>query len=775
MADVKVQGISSWYGPGFYGNKTADGTVLKRNSLWVAHKTLPLGTKIQFTNPNNGKSIILEVKDRGPFIAGREYDLTESAAEYLGIKTGPRSGTGLLKSKQAPQNIRTGTIPSANTAITPQKAKDPVTKITTTENNPVIVPDKEIEIDNIYVDLGEGELEDRIDELNNEVVELNQKGSDLWTLEEQERFKEIKAELDQLDTVRAIRESKTCNAKQTSKGFTFPNTPECEKFAKSVANGTAIQIYNKERTLPDPCGTSELAKINTSLSNFFTVVKGIKKYGDLYINGTINKLQNITSLIRSTSQIISSVLKILINRLRDFLLDSIRRAIEALIDSILPTIAKAIKNTIIQRIVDEIFCRFKDIVSGLSNLVNDFLFELIGKIVNVPFCAAQQFTNALVNNIAAIVDDAVGPLLDQINDLLSGIASVVGTVFQALDYILGFEAFLCAKPNCPEIKKFKASPWGGPTQAQIDAFENFAPVPGSGDLTGGVDNFISNIEIFGQRIGDAGIIDSNITNCDTSAFECGPPSVEIFGGGGFGAVGEAIVDNIGRTIGVNLRFGGSGYTRPPFVSFIDNCQDTFTSGYAQINDQGQVTNIAMTTTPVSPPNDGSTEFDLPSTPNDGSTEFDLPSTPNSNDYVICLEGFRIKDTGIGYSVNDSITISPDIPNLEANVRMTEFGQIIDIQLTGNVCGVSGYPEISINSPTGNGAVIEPILSFVPIVEFDDNVGDTEISVNSDSVISAEISNNDREGLITTLRGRKILTEKQEFSKKDLIRIIDCVS
>ena len=86
---------ASWYGPDFYGRKTADGTVLERNSLWVAHKTLPLGTKVKFTY--NGKTITLPVKDRGPFIPGREWDLTESAAEAIGLKTGPRSGTGSVQ------------------------------------------------------------------------------------------------------------------------------------------------------------------------------------------------------------------------------------------------------------------------------------------------------------------------------------------------------------------------------------------------------------------------------------------------------------------------------------------------------------------------------------------------------------------------------------------------------------------------------------------------------------------------------------------------------
>ena len=426
---------------------------------------------------------------------------------------------------------------------TAETSKDPATGTTTASDNPVPVPDKDIEIENVYSQLGEGELEDRIFELNEEVETLNEKGSDLWSEEEKERYKQIKAELDSLYEVKAIRENKTCNSRQTAKGFTFKSTQECEKFAKSVANGSAIQIYNKERTLPNPCGTSELAAINTELNKFFTIVKGIKNYGDLYVNGAINKLSNITSLIRNASQIIGAVLKILINRLRDFLFDKIRRGIEDLIDKILPTLAKVFKTTIIQGIVDQIFCVFKDVIKGLPNLVTDFLFELIGKVVNVPFCVAQQFTNALVNNVASIIDDAIGPILDQIGDLLGGVGKVVGDVFQALDFILGFESFICAKPNCPEINQFKASPWGGPSQAQIDAFNNFLPVQSSDDIIKEADKFIGNIEIFGQKLNESGQVDSSITNCDPSAYECGPPKVEIFGGGGVGAVGSAVVDD----------------------------------------------------------------------------------------------------------------------------------------------------------------------------------------------------------------------------------------
>ena len=556
-----------------------------------------------------------------------------------------------------------------------------------------------------------------------------------------------------------------CIARETAKGFTLKDSPDCEKYFNSVQFRSALAVYQAERDTADPCGTSEMSKINTELQKFFTVIKGMKKYGDLYVNGRINKLQNLTSLIRKTSQIIGAILKILVNRLRDFLLDKIRQAISKLIDTLLPTVAKTIKNTVIQAVVDEIFCKFKEIIQNLANMVGDFLFELIGKVVNIPFCAAQQFTNALINNIAAIVDKTVGPILDKINDVLGGVTKIVGNVFQALDYILGFEAFLCAKPNCPEIQKFKASPWGGPTQAQLDDFSDFlAPLggrqtPTAEGIIGSATDFIDNIEIFGEPLGDAaGKIPSSITECDVSAFKCGPPRIEIFGGGGSGAVAEAIVDNIGRTIGVNLIKGGSGYTRPPFVSFIDGCEDTFTSGYAVINESGDgpvpgsISEIIITTPTPAPPRDGRTEFDPPS---DTGTE----TTP-SNDFVVCLDGFRILDTGIGYTVNDSIAITPDIPGLTAAVQLTEFGQIASIKVESDVCGLSTYPEIEINSPTGEGAVIEPILTFTPVANFDETAG-KDIQLQLD-------------GPIDTLRGRNVLVERG-FTRKDLVRVVDCVS
>jgi rare lipoprotein A len=75
----------SWYGPKFHGKFTANGEVYDQMALTAAHKYLSFGTLLKITNPKNGKSVIVRINDRGPYIEGRELDLSKGAAIELGI------------------------------------------------------------------------------------------------------------------------------------------------------------------------------------------------------------------------------------------------------------------------------------------------------------------------------------------------------------------------------------------------------------------------------------------------------------------------------------------------------------------------------------------------------------------------------------------------------------------------------------------------------------------------------------------------------------------
>jgi len=78
-------GIASWYGLGFDGNYTANGEVYDMNEISAAHKTLPFGTVVRVVEFSTGKSIVVRINDRGPFIEGRIIDLSKGAARELGI------------------------------------------------------------------------------------------------------------------------------------------------------------------------------------------------------------------------------------------------------------------------------------------------------------------------------------------------------------------------------------------------------------------------------------------------------------------------------------------------------------------------------------------------------------------------------------------------------------------------------------------------------------------------------------------------------------------
>ena len=77
--------LASWYGPGFYGNLTANGEVYTGNEFTTAHKSLPFGTRVRVTNPISGQSIVVRVNDRGPFVGPREFDLSRAAAQAVGL------------------------------------------------------------------------------------------------------------------------------------------------------------------------------------------------------------------------------------------------------------------------------------------------------------------------------------------------------------------------------------------------------------------------------------------------------------------------------------------------------------------------------------------------------------------------------------------------------------------------------------------------------------------------------------------------------------------
>jgi rare lipoprotein A len=91
-----VEGIASWYGPGFDGRKTSSGEVFDEDALTAAHAYWAFGTRVKVTFPATGKSVVVRINDRFPSYKGRAIDLSRAAAQVIGL-VGPGTGQVLLE------------------------------------------------------------------------------------------------------------------------------------------------------------------------------------------------------------------------------------------------------------------------------------------------------------------------------------------------------------------------------------------------------------------------------------------------------------------------------------------------------------------------------------------------------------------------------------------------------------------------------------------------------------------------------------------------------
>lgn len=93
VSDVQ-NGIASWYGPNFHAKKTSNGEIYDMYADTAAHKTLPMNTMVRVDNLENGKSVVVRINDRGPFVSGRIIDLSNKAAHAISMV---KKGTARVK------------------------------------------------------------------------------------------------------------------------------------------------------------------------------------------------------------------------------------------------------------------------------------------------------------------------------------------------------------------------------------------------------------------------------------------------------------------------------------------------------------------------------------------------------------------------------------------------------------------------------------------------------------------------------------------------------
>lgn len=148
--DYDATGIASWYGQDYQGKPTADGEIFDMNAVTGAHPTLPLPVNVRVTNLENGRSIVVRINDRGPYVNGRILDVSEHAAELLGFRAeglarvrvtflgrADLNGPGLASpAAQTPMAIATA-VPAAPVTSVEVGMLPPVTGVAVAAETPV--------------------------------------------------------------------------------------------------------------------------------------------------------------------------------------------------------------------------------------------------------------------------------------------------------------------------------------------------------------------------------------------------------------------------------------------------------------------------------------------------------------------------------------------------------------------------------------------------------------------------------------------------------------
>ncbi len=123
LSPYRARGVATWYGRRYHGRQTSSGEIYDMYAMTAAHTTLPIPSYARVTNVNNGRSVVVRINDRGPFIGERLIDLSYVAAHRLDLV---RSGSGLVEVETLLPPVETATLAGSPQTPLPRVAPDPL-------------------------------------------------------------------------------------------------------------------------------------------------------------------------------------------------------------------------------------------------------------------------------------------------------------------------------------------------------------------------------------------------------------------------------------------------------------------------------------------------------------------------------------------------------------------------------------------------------------------------------------------------------------------------
>ena len=552
----------------------------------------------------------------------------------------------------------------------------------------------------------------------------------------------------------------TAGKQQQHQASPWPRSFTPGEVAKTIAQKQKEASTNIVTDAFSPCEDNEISKISNAIKDFTRKLETLQELNEAstYVDPIYGGIVDIQSEVKlATGRIHNSMTK-LIRRGRSWLiqdtLDKLDKTMEGSVDKFNQVVLGQATNAL----TSVIFCNIEKIQDSLVDYLSKSLENMIGQVLDVPICGIENFMSDMFGQINNLLDSSLGSMFGQLNNIQGGgIALPSKTFSKAIKFANIITNVLdCDKVNCPpEPTSFSSK--NGVSKSIEDAFENIIDKAGlNSKLTPLLDTIDNAIDASPTR-----------PDCSTNVLKCGPPRVDFLGSSGQGATGSAIVNALGNIIGVAINGTGFGFKEPPLLSFFDSCdKGSAAGGYPQMgrvspltynqsdSDNGLIPdgfNIGdiqrdSNGNPiyVSDPNGSelgvvgvvitnSGEGYLPNTTEtdiDGNVKELIPD-PNANydgevSYVTSLGDVIVQNTGFGYDDNDTASVSGDTltddatgdtiqgpgqAEVELNIQN---GLVVGANVVNGGFGFTELPDITINSDTGAGAKLLPVLKFTKV-------------------------------------------------------------
>ena len=494
----------------------------------------------------------------------------------------------------------------------------------------------------------------------------------------------------------------------------------------SYTGNSAAEIQAEENTTTTThtenfCETDEIAKITTEMKKFTQKLQLLQQLNnsETFIDPIYGGFVDMKKEVKLTASKIHNSMTGLVRRGRSWL---IQESVGKFSDDLSTKVDRHLKfkaSEATSRLNKLVYCNLEKIADDLLDYIEGSLENMIGSVLDVPICAIENFLGDMFGQVLNVLDNDLGGLFGQLNNLHGGGIALPSEVFTKGIQIANIitNVLECDGITCPPEPTSFSTKYG--VQKELE------------DKMGGIIEKASLNKLINPLLDSIdGAIDASPSkpDCNTNVLRCGPPKVDFIGGGGRGVTGSAIVNAIGRIIGVSLGGVGSGFTSPPLLTFVDSCGNgSSAGGYPRINDKGEVVDVVITD-----PGSGFLPNTIETTQDENGvlTVKEVIPDPNGNydgetSYITELDDVVVQNAGVNYDDNDTVIV--DGAEVELVVQ---DGHVIGANVVNSGFGFTDLPDLQINSKKGVGAKLLPVLKFTKV---DDAKRDVEIS--QDAVVT----------------------------------------